>query len=366
MLENTPDGPKAVTAQWLTQVLRSQNVISQTVVESIQVGSIQGQAGGNGQIARFSLDYCQLEERAPISLIGKFSAADPAIRTLINEAGLYEREVRFYELLGTQNVAIPHCYYSSINIDTGASVLLLEDLSHLRAANIVVGAERADAEKVIEFLAALHAKWWDSPQLETMSWLPSFNQNVKLLKGLYKWEKFLQQVESCLPDFRLSESFHEVGRSFDQYLDTFCEQLTRSPLTCIHSDAHLDNLLFGLSANDPPVMMIDWQVVAQGRGVIDVAYFLIRSIPYEQRQQTEHSLLQIYHKLLIQNGIHDYDFDQCWTEYQHAFFWPFLVVVGSASAGDKTFVQNPARFKVTLERLTAFIEHHTVEILLSK
>ena len=366
MPESIPDGPKAVTALWLTQVLRNQNVIARTAVESIQISSMQDQEGVSGQMARYSLAYRQSEEGAPTSLIGKFSTADPAMRTLINEAGLYEREARFYELLGTPDLPIPRCYYSAIDIDTGASVLLLEDLSHLHAADIVVGAGSTEAEHVIEGLATLHARWWDSPQLETISWLPSFNQNAKLLRDMYNWETFLQQVEAYLPDFHLSASFQEVGRGLDQYLDTFCDQLTKSPVTCIHSDTHLDNLLFGLSVSDPPVIMVDWQLATQGRGVIDVAYFLIRSISPDQRQQTEHNLLQTYHRLLNQNGVRGYDFTDCWTDYQRAFFWPFLLVVGAVSVGDKTFVQKPARFKVTLERLTAFIEHHEIASMLSK
>lgn len=366
MLENFPKDPQAVTAQWLTEVLYNQKIISQGEIASVQVSSMQEVEGNIGQIVRLNLEYRQPVKDAPMSLIGKFSTTDLTIRNFMNEAGIYEREVGFYKLIGTADLPIPRCYYSAVDIDSGICVLLLEDLGHLRVADIVVGASPIEAKSMVEGLATLHAKWWEKPQLETMSWLPSFNQNAQLLQNMANWETFLHQVDSLLPDFRLSESFLEIGQNLDHYLDGLCSQLTAPPLTCIHSDTHLDNLLFGVSTNDPPVKLVDWQFVAQGRGVIDVAYFLIRSVPPDQRRQMEHSLLQTYHTLLIQNGVRDYDFDVCWAEYQRAFFWPFLVVVGAVSIGGKTFIQKPARLKVTLERLIAFIEHHTVEVLLSK
>ncbi|MDH3599878.1 MAG: ecdysteroid 22-kinase family protein [Candidatus Tectomicrobia bacterium] len=43
---------------------------------------------------------------------------------------LYEREVRFYEQLVPQmELRTPNCYYSAIDLETGHSVLLLEDLT---------------------------------------------------------------------------------------------------------------------------------------------------------------------------------------------------------------------------------------------
>ena len=112
--------------------------------------------------------------------------------------------------------------------------------------------------------------------------------------------------------------------------------------------------------------MLDWQLATQGRGIIDVAYFLIRSVPATQGRQVEQSLVQTYHNLLCEHGVRDYDFASCWAEYRRAFFWPFLLVVGAVGLGDKTFIQKPARFQVTLERLEAFIEHHQVSELLSE
>ena len=65
-LDNVPENPQAVTAEWLTEVLRNQKVISQTVIEAIEINSLPGQEGATGQIARFSLNYRHPREEASL------------------------------------------------------------------------------------------------------------------------------------------------------------------------------------------------------------------------------------------------------------------------------------------------------------
>jgi len=360
VLKSIPESPQAVTAEWLSKALSRHKEITRAGIKAVQVNALQDLDGSVGQMARINLDYSQVSDDVPSSLIGKFSTTNPVIRDLANKAGLYKREIYFFEANGSDDLPIPRCYYGAVDTDTGASLLLLEDLGHYQISDIVKGASSSEAEGVMDCLATLHAKWWDNPKLESMPWLPPFNQNIQLMRSLIKWEAVLQHVKSSLPDFQLADSFLEVVQNFDHYLKPFSNHFTKSPLTCIHCDLHLDNLLFSASQDEPPIMMIDWQFVAQGRGITDIAYFMIRSISPEQRRKTEHSLVKRYHDSLVKKGVNNYSFDDCWAEYQHAFFWPFMVVLAAVSTGGKAFVSNPERFKVTLERLTAFIEDHKV------
>ena len=60
----------------------------------------------------------------------------------------------------------------------------------------------------------------------------------------------------------------------------------------IHSDLHLDNILFPPLEHEPSVIVIDWQSVARGRGTIGLALFLFGSLETTTRRTVEENLLR--------------------------------------------------------------------------
>src|ERR1700758_263632 len=101
-----PSGPKALTPEWLTRALRSTGTINDATVKSFSVEVLgEGQAF-TGQITRLSLKYDIDEEGVPKSLISKFPASDPGLRTVWNRYRLYEREIRFYKEITAVGEAI--------------------------------------------------------------------------------------------------------------------------------------------------------------------------------------------------------------------------------------------------------------------
>ena len=94
----------------------------------LKIQSLGDDQGITGQLARVSLTYDTQEAGAPQSLIAKFAATEATTRNTFS--GHYLREVRFYEELAPRtNLRTPHCYYSSLDVDTLEFVLLLEDLA---------------------------------------------------------------------------------------------------------------------------------------------------------------------------------------------------------------------------------------------
>ncbi|UCG12737.1 MAG: DUF1679 domain-containing protein, partial [Deltaproteobacteria bacterium] len=306
-----PESPEVTTSAWLTEALRSTKTIDQAVVKSFKMKRIGEKEGFTGSLVRFEIDYSQSEKTAPTSLVGKFSSPDPEVRASSKPA--YEREVRFYnEIAIERNLPVPQCYYSDIEPETGVFIILLEDLSHLRTVEFVTGCNPTDMELVIEEMARMQASWWNSPKLEEMSWL------LSLADYPYQewWSQYPQEIADLFPDHQLPDTFFDVGYRFGSNMETILNQLEGAPLTCIHRDIHVDNLLFGVQDTDPRLTVVDWQITGKGRGVSDVAYFLISSIPSAQRRQSEVRLLETYHTLLTQNGVKNYSFEQCWLDYK--------------------------------------------------
>ncbi len=64
----------------------------------------------------------------------------------------------------------------------------------------------------------------------------------------------------------------------------------QGPTTVVHSDLHLDNVLFDAAG---PIVM-DWQTVGCGPGAVDVARWLLESLTLEDRAVHERDLLTAY------------------------------------------------------------------------
>ena len=354
-----PEIPEAMTSAWLTEALHSKKTIDQAAVKSFRMKRIGEKEGFSGYLVRFEIDYSQPEKDAPTSLIGKFSPVDPDLRMAMKEGNV--REVRFYdEIAAEQSLPVPPCYYSDINLETGASILLLEDLSRSRLVDFVTGCKPADTELVIQELARIHASWWNDTKLQEMSWLSSFADYP------YQewWSQYPQEIADLLPDYQLPDTFFDIGHRFGLNMAAILNQLEGMPVTCIHRDIHVDNLLFGVKETDPPLTVVDWQLVGKGRGVSDVAYFMISSVPPAQRRQSERRLLQTYHTFLTQYGVQGYSFDQCWADYKLSAVCKLFITVAATVLIDNSSPHRRAWRRADLQRLVAFIEDHSVGELL--
>src|SRR5689334_8288905 len=95
-----PRLPQDITAEWLTQALRSTNAITRAKVASFDVEpDIAAGKGFMGQLARFAVRYDAPEPGAPASIIAKFPTYGPENRVVADLFRLYETETRFYEQL---------------------------------------------------------------------------------------------------------------------------------------------------------------------------------------------------------------------------------------------------------------------------
>ena len=157
----TPRSIEEVTAEWMTSALAVAypNVeVERCVFEN----AIWGMAGK----ARFRLAYNEVGRAANL----------PA--TMFVKAGFgkyppeyewnYTVEVWAYAwVLPYLETNAPRCYYAAID-EEGRAVVLLEDLlpRNVRFCNLLEPLEYSQAARFLDAYARIHAKWWDSPELE--------------------------------------------------------------------------------------------------------------------------------------------------------------------------------------------------------
>ena len=193
-----PVAPDGLTAEWLTDALRTSGALTHARVTALETQLLGHVKGTTGQLATLRLTYDRDEVHAPRSLIAKFSAPDPQARALIHGMGFYEREVRFYQqLAGQSRLSTPHCYFSAFDPVEGITLLLLENLEQARNGNWIAGCSVAEAELAVRALAIFHAVWWQHPQLEEKRWLELRSLvSVEQAPGIFQqaWQPFLGKI----------------------------------------------------------------------------------------------------------------------------------------------------------------------------
>jgi Ecdysteroid kinase-like family len=312
---SVPADSDAITPKWLTAVLREAGALDQARVTSIQSAPI-GQLGFFGQIPRLRVSYDKLEPGAPESLAAKFSAPNPQARAMAHSMGFYERELGFYRKLADDcPIRTPRCYFGEVEMDSGASLLVLEDLSwmhNLRSA----GGSVAEAELVIRELGKLHAAWWGDARLDQIPWLAMkgmLTPDQAPLIFTQVWDSFLGKLS--IP---VTEELLAAGDLCRRYLGAVSvEMYTEPPRTLIHNDVQGNNLLVA-EDGERSLAVVDWQLTTAARPGPDLARFLVGYLDIADRRGHEDRLLQVYHSLLIERGVADYSLERCRDDYRMA------------------------------------------------
>ncbi len=343
-----PVHPLSVTPAWLSDVLEAD--VRGCELEQIAVG-----VGLLGRLFRAHLDG---GPDVPATVVVKLPTLDTTIRTeLCEEMEMYLREVRFYEEIGLTNPLPPaRAYFAAFDEATHDFVLVLEDLGRLRVTDQLVGCSAADAATVIDAVAVHHAYWWDNDRLASLSWLKPFNDPpfTAAIAGNYEaaWPKFVELLGS-----ELSPAMREHGERFLSLVPWFLDEITRPPHTFLHGDLRLDQLFFAVSADDPPVTAVDWQLTSRGRGAYDVGYFLSQSLAVDTRRSCEDQLIERYAERLAEHGI-DYPREQLRRDYRLTTAWCFIYPVIAAGRIDVANDRQLELSRTMLNGAATAIEDH--------
>jgi aminoglycoside phosphotransferase (APT) family kinase protein len=301
-----------ITVDWLNEVL-DVGTVSEVKTENLGAG-----LGLLGEVTRLHLSYSDASCAGPATLIAKTQSPSPESAFVAQAMGFYDREVNFYRsLAGSLDVCTPRCYHADIAAEGTPFVLLLEEITGARMIDQIVGASRADVERAVDIAVALHASFWDNEALGALEWLPPINAPLFLAAGDFAKEK-LPAYEAYwrgkVPD-QIIAFVGDVNAKYPALLDWWVAQ---GHPTFAHMDYRADNFLFGGSAGEGAVTLLDWQLSVRGAGVWDVANFLAGSVTTENRRQWENELVRRYHDGLVAAGITGYDWDACWREYRYA------------------------------------------------
>ena len=235
---------------------------------------------------------------APRTVILKSETTNEEFNELTRLANSYAREVGVYKHLipriKNHQPVVYACEASQ------PSWLLIEDLTHLRPGDQVVGLTSQETRDAIKRMAVLHAEFWMDPHLEQQEWLPAHN--------FWFAQPDIELVEPFFQTYgvRLGESASKICRAVIEQGEAINAAISERPWTLIHGDLRADNLLFGGTSESPVATIIDWSWASRSMAVIDLAFLIGGSTPIAQRRGCLDELLVTWHDELVSQGVRDY------------------------------------------------------------
>lgn len=315
-----------LTADWIAAALRhgpgpaagnAGGGLDVAVVD-VTVEPFGASVGLLGDLARVHIDVRE-PNSGPSSVIVKLPASDPGGRQVGSMLRAWAREVAFYQELApaSPGARVPRCYYAGADPAAERWVVVLEDCPAV-AVDPAVGATEAQATAAVDALAQFHRTWWERGR--DFEWMPGFDTTgVGGLQAAWL---------DALPEFRRRYGHVTPGPTaewverFATILPDWSDRTARAPLTVVHADYRLDNLLFapGSGAETVVVTMIDWQTALRGPGAMDLTSFCATSLTIGDRRAAEADLIARYLSGLAIGGV-EVDPERFAISYDENLLW---------------------------------------------
>jgi len=348
-----PQTPGDITPAYLTTLLRDSNIITKSSVESVEVRNVPEGSGFVAQSAHLSVRYDNAEPGAPAALFVKLSSANPAVREQLRAIGIYETETGFYRDLGGDNpLHAPRAYAALYEPQTGESLVLLEEIGHMRFGDNLNGATLEQARTAMVNLAQMQARYWNKPILERCRWLRSLANDLVEMTALNRslHGVFEQRWSSIAP-----ESVLQATRALRDNMEHWYETQLIGPWTLVHGDFRPDNFAF---EEDGALRVFDWQTTRRGPPSVDAAYFQILALPVELRRAHEAALLELYHGALVEHGVREYSLDDVRANHRRSVGSAVSRIVTAGALLDFSSPRGQQLMRAFLERVAAGVEDH--------
>jgi hypothetical protein len=301
-------------------------VLSKVMGTTVRSVRVLGSDAGTSSRARLVLTG----KNVPESVFVKLAAKTAATRLMGELGRLGHTEVRFYDQLAPQVNGVPWCYGAAFDARTGRYLLVLEDLpaESCDFPNTLRPLSPDQASLILEVLADLHATFWGRLPRDgrgPLGWLYTPSGDVtSLLTGALMHasiNRLAERTRNTIPV--------ENGRFIAENYRAVAALIDRAPHTVMHGDAHPGNMYF----HGGKAGLLDWQAVRRGHPSRELAYTLITSLTPEDREATQHELLDDYRRALAAAGGPDLGRDDLWRRYRQGALYAYVAPLITAGMG---------------------------------
>jgi hypothetical protein len=310
---------------------------------------------------RLHLAYASGAADGPATLVAKLPSAIPEVLQMARTWDLYRREVLFYrDIAPTVGLRVPKGYVTEFDPETHHFALVMEDVSPAAGGDQVAGLPLEHTRLALDALAALHANWWDRPELKPLETaIQPFGEGPWVGTGAHvaaAWPAFKPFLSA-----RASPALVRIAERIGSAIEPMMRDIARAPRTLCHGDFRADNLMFAQGEDGPALVTLDWQVAQQARGAVDVSQLLSISVTTELRRAHEGALLRGYFDKLLAGGVQGYAYDEFFHDYRRGLLIALFYAILSGGANDLTQPRAEALFDSAVRRLDAVVEDHGLE-----
>jgi phosphotransferase family enzyme len=309
-IDDVPWCAEAISPDWLTAVLCKG-------VKNARVDSVEICGGDQGSSVRRQLRVVYNEAGKMAGLPENlFCKTTPTVLTRLATGLSAAGEARFYRQVRPElSIEAPICYHSAWDRNSGRSVHLFDDLIANKAARFCrrqTPISRQQAEQIIDTLAAVHGRYYDSPRFGSdLKWVVTFEDFFRAGErvGLREChERAMIRAEAVIPP-DLSRSRAEVWPATIKALALHNKETP----TLLHSDVHLGNWYV---TGDGRMGLCDWQCLGKGHWARDVSYAISATLAIEDRRAWERDLLKRYLAQMGEKCALGISFDRAWSLYR--------------------------------------------------
>lgn len=252
----------------------------------------------------------------PDSLILKIDSDDPHSREIALKLNCFRREVGFYRTFATDlSSLVPVIHATGNGSSDEGRWLLMEDLSAMSVGNQVRGITADASSQVLDAMAQIHARFWNSPALNGHDWLPDhqfwFQGSTETLSSFH--HNFLSDYELRVE----SESLKAIEFVIEHSAE-IDHAMAQRPVTLVHGDLRVENVLFAKNSHQRDVVLLDWGTPTRSMAALDLAYLVGGSVPMPVRRGRLRELCQRWHQSLMSHGVKDYALADAWADIQLA------------------------------------------------
>mmetsp|Transcript_30928 Transcript_30928/g.82010 ORF Transcript_30928/g.82010 Transcript_30928/m.82010 type:complete len:544 (+) Transcript_30928:100-1731(+) len=348
-------GPADVTASWITDVMRYQGYLgmdeSITSIKSQPIGAGEGEFSELAMVDITGVESPRGAPKCPRSMIAKFSPPGMGSFPL---AFTFGSEAHFYNDLSDEGALLVRPQALFIGAQFSRLYKVLGAFSKALYCFVISNANPPDAPSLcfkrvdgcssiphlmlaVQGLARMHARWWGSSQkTKELTWSISPKHLGGVMPTLPStfvttgWVLELKLGFKALPHLYSSNSAAvKFGEEYREFVEAVrpairrrrlavVRELFRQPLTLIHGDTHLENIFFGKQFQGG-AMFIDFGLTQLGHPLSDISELLGTGMIPKVRRAHEEAIVRHYHRCLLEYGVKDFSWEQCWKDYKFQF-----------------------------------------------
>jgi aminoglycoside phosphotransferase (APT) family kinase protein len=275
MISRIPGDIDVVDVSWIREMLGDDSV---TAVETRRIGEGFGLAAET-----FRVDVTANRRVAPFAV--KLCDGD----TAASELNVYRK------ILPRTRVPCPELIDAARDGDLGVVVYRFVGGAQ---GDVLAGCSDTTLYGIVDVLADLHTSWWEQ----------AGDAGVPAVLERMRRELTPEHVETCLGRYGhlLDDDATALVRSLPGRMNLVLDELVEHPVTIIHADAHLDNVL--ILDDDSPVLL-DWSSARSGPAGVDLARCEVECMTAGQRRRLADDVVYRYHRHLIDRGVVGYSFE---------------------------------------------------------